>query len=52
MTLTNIEKSVLSMALDHMEEEMRELMEEHSDRFKRYFGEKLEACENLKTKLL
>ena len=53
MKLTNIEKSVLSMALSHMEEHIEDLIIEGDFPFSlRGLQEKLEACKNLQTKLL
>ena len=50
MKLTNIEKNVLEVALDHMEEHLIELMDErelHGD----IWQERLDACKTIRTKL-
>ena len=53
MTLTNIEMSVLAVALDHMEEHLEDLIREGDFPFPlRGLREKLEACKNLQKKLL
>jgi len=50
MKLTNIEKNVLEVALDHMEEHLIELMGDRT-----YVGdiwqERLDACKTIRTKL-
>lgn len=50
MKLTNIEKNVLLVALDHMEEHIQELMEDRT--FQRdMWQERLDACKTIRTKL-
>jgi len=51
MTITNIEMNVLAVALDHMEEHLQDLIDQN-DFMEDHLQERLEACENLKTKLL
>ena len=51
MTLTNIEMSVLAVALDHMEEHLEDLIREN-DFMADHLREKLDACKNLQIKLL
>jgi hypothetical protein len=50
MKLTNIEKNVLLVALDHMEEHIIELMEERTLRGDMW-QERLDACKTIRTKL-
>ncbi len=50
MKLTNIEKNVLLVALDHMEEHIHELMEERELRGDMW-QERLDACKTIRTKL-
>lgn len=50
MKLTNIEKNVLLVALDHMEEHLMEVMEERTLRGSMW-QERLDACETIRTKL-
>ena len=50
MKLTDIEKNVLLVALDHMEEHIMELMEERELRGDMW-PERLEACKTIRTKL-
>ena len=53
MKLTNTEKEVIAVALDHMEEHLEDLINEGDFPFPlRGLREKLEACKNLQTKLL
>ena len=53
MKLTNAEKEVLAVALDHMEEHLGDLIIEGDFPFPlRGLQEKLEACKNLQEKLL
>ena len=50
MQLTNIEENVLLVALDHMEEEILDLMSErtlHSPQWR----ERLNACKTIRTKI-
>lgn len=50
MQLTNIEENVLLVALDHMEEEILDLMSErtlHGPQWK----ERLNACKTIRTKI-
>ena len=50
MELTNVEINVLLVALDHMEEEISDLMSERNlsgDMWK----ERLDACESIRTKI-
>ncbi len=50
MQLTNIEENVLLVALDHMEEEILDLMSErtlHGDMWR----ERLNACKTIRTKI-
>jgi len=50
MQLTNIEENVLLVALDHMEEEILDLMSErtlHGEMWK----ERLNACKTIRTKI-
>ena len=51
MTITNIEMNVLAVALDHMEEHLQDLIGQN-DFMEDHLQERLEACKNLKTKLL
>ena len=50
MKLTNIEKNVLLVALDHMEEHITDLMEERTLRGDMW-QERLDACESIRTKI-
>jgi len=50
MDLTVIEKNVILVALDHMEEHITELMEERELRGDMW-QERLDACKTIKTKL-
>jgi hypothetical protein len=50
MKLTNIEKNVLLVALDHMEEHITDLMEERTLRGDMW-QERLDACESVRTKI-
>ena len=50
MKLTEIEKNVILVALDHMEEHITELMEERELRGDMW-QERLDACKTIKTKL-
>ncbi len=50
MKLTNVEKNVLLVALDHMEEHIQELMAERTLRGAMW-QERLDACETIRTKL-
>ena len=50
MKLTDIEKNVILVALDHMEEHIQELMEERTLRGDMW-QERLDACKTIKTKL-
>ena len=50
MKLTNIEKNVLEVALDHMEEHLMELMDERELRGD-IWQERLNACKTIRTKL-
>ena len=50
MKLTNIEKNVLLVALDHMEEHIQELMEERELRGDMW-QERLDACKTIRTKI-
>jgi len=53
MKLTNTEKEVLAVALDHMEEHLESLIVEGDFPFPlRGLQEKLESCKNLQEKLL
>ena len=53
MKLTNTEKDVLAVALDHMEEHLEGLIVEGDFPFSLSgLQEKLEACKNLQVKLL
>tara|TARA_R100001082_G_C4244552_1_gene108845 strand:- start:97 stop:258 length:162 start_codon:yes stop_codon:yes gene_type:complete len=53
MKLTNTEKEVLAVALDHMEENLEGLIAESDFPFPLSgLQEKLEACKNLQIKLL
>ncbi len=49
MKLTEIEKNVILVALDHMEEHITELMEERT-LFGSEWQERLDACKTIKTK--
>ena len=51
MKLTNTEKEVLAVALDHMEEHLEDLISEN-DFMADHLQERLEACRNLQIKLL
>ena len=50
MKLTEIEKNVILVALDHMQEHIKELMEERTLRGYMW-QESLDACKTIKTKL-
>lgn len=50
MKLTNTEKNVLLVALDHMEEHIKDLMEERTLRGDMW-QERLDACESIRTKI-
>lgn len=50
MKLTNTEKNVLLVALDHMEEHLLELMEMRKLRGNMW-KERLDACESIRTKI-
>ena len=49
MKLTEIEKNVILVALDHMEEHIQELMEERTLRGGMW-QERLDACKTIRTK--
>ena len=59
MKLTEIEKNVILVALDHMQEHIKELMEERKDLLvldlhlfgENLWQERLDACKTIKTKL-
>tara|TARA_R110002074_G_scaffold328749_1_gene499266 strand:+ start:565 stop:729 length:165 start_codon:yes stop_codon:yes gene_type:complete len=50
MELTNVEINVLLVALDHMEEEISDLMSERTLRGDMW-EERLDACESIRTKI-
>ena len=50
MKLTNVEINVLLVALDHMEEEISDLMSERNLRGDMW-KERLDACESIRTKI-
>ena len=50
MELTNVEINVLLVALDHMEEEISDLMSERTLRGDMW-KERLDACESIRTKI-
>ena len=50
MELTNVEINVLLVALDHMEEEISDLMSERTLRGDMW-EERLDACSSIRTKL-
>jgi hypothetical protein len=50
MKLTNVEKNVLLVALDHMEEHIVDLMKERELRGDMW-QERLDACKTIRTKL-
>lgn len=50
MKLTNIEKNVLQVALDHMEEHIMALMEEPNP-YVDIWQERLDACKTIRTKI-
>ena len=50
MKLTEIEKNVILVALDHMQDHITELMEERTLRGDMW-QERLDACKTIKTKL-
>jgi len=50
MKLTTLEENVLLVALDHMEEEIKELMQERELRGNMWQA-RLNACESIKTKI-
>ncbi len=50
MKLSNTETNVLLVALDHMEEEIRDLMQERELRGDMW-QERLDACESIRTKI-
>lgn len=50
MELTNTETNVLLVALDHMEEEILDLMRERTLRADTW-GERLEACRTIRNKV-
>jgi hypothetical protein len=50
MKLTALEENVLLVALDHMEEEIQELMQERTLRGSTWQA-RLDACESIKTKI-
>ena len=50
MKLTSIEKNVLLVALDHMEEHIQELMEDRTLRGDMW-QERLDACKTIRTKI-
>ena len=50
MKLTEIEKNVILVALDHMQEHITELMKERTLRGDMW-QERLDACKTIKTKL-
>ena len=54
MKLSNIEKNVLLVALDHMEEETRDLIQHHKlqgDMWREEGSNFLNACESIRTKI-
>ena len=50
MQLTNVEENVLLVALDHMEEEILDLMSERTLRGDMW-KERLNACKTIRTKI-
>jgi len=50
MELTNVEINVLLVALDHMEEEISDLMSERTLRGDMW-KERLDTCESIRTKI-
>lgn len=50
MQLTNTEQNVLLVALDHMEEEILDLMKERTLRAVTW-GERLDACRTIRNKI-
>ena len=50
MQLTNTEQNVLLVALDHMEEEILDLMKERTLRAVTW-GERLDACRTIRTNI-
>ena len=50
MELTNVEINVLLVALDHMEEEISDLMSERNLSGD-FWKERLDACESIRTKI-
>lgn len=50
MKLSNTETNVLLVALDHMEEEIRDLMQQRELRGDMW-QERLNACESIRTKI-
>ena len=50
MKLTNTEQNVLLVALDHMEEEIQDLMSERTLRGDMW-KERLDACKSIRTKI-